>query len=458
MGKLGGSIDGLRAAMSVALGAGLAWFIVSHSFAAYFAETDPELTLILNPHQPSALVRLAKSRLIPLLNEADAAEPARSNETDRLSSFATRRAVGAAHSEAHDISDDGSSSLEATRAEIRSLAERALAADPLNASALYVLGWSADAEGDPERATRLMQAAVKRSFRETAAAYHLLLKSFDAREHGQVLDYADAILRTAPEMTRYIVPIVARVAEDESAKGLLQQRLAGHPPWRGAILAALPGAVTDARTPLNLLLALRDAGAPPGPAELRGYIDFLIRHKFYELAYYTWLQFLSAEDLARTGLLYNGSFERPLSGLPFDWVIRRSSGATVQVTSAAGVTHGQALLIEFGYGRIDFGGVSQMVLLAPGNYRFKGRLKGELAGRRGLVWRAFCVGGRKLLGESDMMIGMAPAWRTFGFTFTVPQDPSCRAQEVRLALDARSASERLVSGAVWYADLTIERL
>ena len=458
MGKLGPNIVGLPVAMLAALAAGLAWLIVSHSFAAYFAETDPELALILNPHQPSALVRLAKSQLTPLLNNADAAAAARSNETDRLSGFASRGSLGAAHSGAQDGSDDRSDRLEATRAEIRALAERTLAADPLNASALYVLGWSADAEGDPERAIRLVQAAVKRSFRETAATYHLLVQSFAEREHGQVVDHADAILRTAPEMTRYIVPMLARVAEDEIAKGLLQQRLADNPPWRGAVLAALPGAVTDVRTPLNLLLALRDAGAPPGPAELRGYIDFLIRHKFYELAYYTWLQFLSAEDLARTGLLYNGSFERPSSGLPFDWVIRRSSGATVQVTSAAGVMHGQALLIEFGYGRIDFGGVSQMVLLAPGNYRFKGRLKGELAGRRGLVWRASCVGGRKLLGESDMMIGMAPAWRTFDFTFTVPQDPSCRAQEVRLTLDARSASERLVSGAVWYADLTIERI
>lgn len=442
-----------------AVGLGLVCLIITHSFAAYFAHANPELALRLNSHEPTALVTLARAHLGRVLRETGGAGDEETTDvTDRLSGFANSEAFAAANDSTEDDAVNWTTNNESIRANIRALAERAIAADPLNSTALYLLGWSANADGERQRATALMQAAAKRSFRETPAVYDLLLRSFEAHQYGQVLDYADAILRTASRMTHYVVPIVARVAEDGNAKDLLAEQLARNPPWRGALLARLPGAVKDARTPLNILLALRDSGAPPSSDELRGYIDVLIRNNLYELAYYTWLQFLSPDDLTRTGLLYNGSFDRPFSGLPFDWVIRRGAGVTIQVSSEAGLNQGQALNIEFGYGRIDFGGVSQMVLLAPGTYRFRGRFKGEIAGRRGLVWRIACAGKRDFLGESEMMVGSAPTWRTFSFSFEVPQEPSCRAQQVSLALDARSTSEKLVSGQVWYGELAIERM
>ena len=53
------------------------------------------------------------------------------------------------------------------------------------------------------------------------------------------------------------------------------------------------------------------------------------------------------------------------------------------------------------------------------------------------------------------MTGTEPAWEDFVVSFTVPED--CPAQKIKLALDARSASETFVSGSIWYDDLSITR-
>lgn len=453
--------NGLRIPVLAGLGACLVWLIVSHSFAAYFARSAPELALALNGSQPTALMKLARSRLASLQPDSGAEAGAANGggNASRLSGFAANGPLAESGEERGTQAEGPLAAADAAaRAEIRLLAEQALTADPLDAGALFLLGRIAEAEGSAA-ATDLMQAAARRSLRQTGAVYYMMQRSFEAQDYAETLDRADAILRTAPRMTRYIVPVLGRIAEDEDARTRLTDRLAAKPPWRVAFLSGLPQAITDARTPLNILLALRDSPAPPTTADLRGYLDFLIRKGFHELAYYAWLQFLPPEDLSRAGLIYNGSFERPPSGLPFDWVIRTGPGVMVQMSPAADLETGRALHVEFGHGRVDFGSVAQLTLLAPGAYRFEGRLRGELAGRRGLVWQISCAGQRqKVLGRSEMMTGLAPTWRAFNFTFEVPADQQCRAQDLRLTLDARSASERFVSGAVWYADLRIVRV
>lgn len=106
---------------------------------------------------------------------------------------------------------------------------------------------------------------------------------------------------------------------------------------------------------------------------------------------------------------------------------------------------------------VEFRPVKQLIMLAAGRYRFKGIYKGETIGRRGLQWRVACAGETLTLGESGMGGGLANAWKAFNFEFTVPQ-AGCRAQYSSLALDARSASEQILSGSLWYSGLRIERI
>jgi len=56
-----------------------------------------------------------------------------------------------------------------------------------------------------------------------------------------------------------------------------------------------------------------------------------------------------------------------------------------------------------------------------------------------------------------MFLGTARTWTDFLISFAVP-DTECRAQNLSLSLAARSDSERLVSGSIWYDEMQISRI
>jgi hypothetical protein len=451
----------LRAVLLAGLGVLLLWQIGTRSLAAYLGSEAPDAALVLRPNEPTALLDLADAELNPRTDPVrDDAERSARGGVGGWSELALKAAAAKlphkssapAASEPSPLSDDD-------KARIRQRAQTAVAQEPLNARGLRILGQLADGAGDEVRAAKLMRAAVDRSLSESVAVYWLLEKSFKANDYARAISYADIILRKRPQLMQYVAPMLAAMAEDADPKATaaLTAVLAQNPPWRLSFIRALPGRISDAKTPLSLLLSLKGTDAPPTTLELRAYLDFLIRHKFYELAYYTWLQSLPADELGRIGFVTNASFESEPSGLPFDWQIAQGSGVSIDIVPRPGEAEGKALFLELGPGRADFPGVSQVLMLTPGSYRLKGKLKGDTRGRRGLQWSIRCAGSNAPpIGTGPMFVGVAGAWSDFEFAFTVP-DANCRAQVLRLALAARSASEQLVSGSVWYSGLQISR-
>jgi hypothetical protein len=205
------------------------------------------------------------------------------------------------------------------------------------------------------------------------------------------------------------------------------------------------------------LLSLKDTQTPPTASEVGPYLKFLMDHKLYDLAYYTWLQFLPPELLSKAGNLFNGSFEIAPTGLPFDWTLTSGSGVTIQIADRTDGKGAHALFMEFGVERVQGLSVTQMTVLAPGNYQLRGQYKVDIVSQRGLQWRVACASGATpVIGESPTLIGAESAWKDFEFSFTVPET-DCAAQSVQLAFTGRSASEQFVSGSAWFDDLQIER-
>jgi hypothetical protein len=409
----------VRGIIFAAVATMLVWEVTSRSFARYLARAAPERALALNARQATALLNLAEQKI-----GIDA-----------------------------PTADSRVQALSAEDTQIRTMAESALHENPLNARGLRILGQLANRAHDETRAMQFMQMSAQYSMNEFIAQAWLADKNLEKKDYASALRQVDILLRKWNQFMNYVLPMLAQIAESEDGKEDLRKLLAENPPWRAAFFGALPRGISDARTPLNLLVALKDTPNPPSVDDLRLYLDFLVQRKFYSLAYYAWLQLLPAEQLNSLGLLFNGRFETPPSGVPFDWVITPGNGVTIDRVSVPDFDDGRALEVAFQQGRVDLGSVTELVALPPGTYQFQGKFTGEVVGQRGLKWRVTCAGGANI-GESSMIAGRTATWKTIEFQFGVPGG-DCPAQYLHLDLDARMSSEQFVSGTVRFGDLRI---
>jgi hypothetical protein len=280
-------------------------------------------------------------------------------------------------------------------------------------------------------------------------------KKLSVHAYAAAAKYADALLRTWPRSMPLIIPSLATMAETPDAREALVNLLADNPPWRSSFFLYLKGHIRDPRAPLKILLALKATPHPPTLREIGAYLRLLLDNKLYRSSYYSWLQFLTPAELNSAGLLFNGDFALVPSGLPYDWTITSGDGATIEIAPKDEHSTDRALSIELGPGRVDFHPVSQLLSLAPGRYTLSGSFKGDIHGRRGLRWSVECLTKPRTLAKTEMFLGDVPRWTGFTTSVEVPAD--CEAQSIKLTLDARSASETMVSGVAWFDSLAILR-
>lgn len=413
----------------------LVWKIVTTNFATHLVDVAPRVALFLASSNPSVLLELADRKVNPGIGSSDLGR--RSDQAD-----ASRPYFGGAPA----------FKSRSERDEVRAWAETALTQSPFDSRALRILGQLAL---EASAATRFMEAAARRSLNETEAHYWLLQRRFAQHRYADVIRAADILLRTRPQLLEFVAPFLARMAEDRSAVGELEQAIKRNPPWRDAFLNYAPEVVTDVRAPLRLMLTLKNTPFPASAENQRAYLSYLFQRRSYDFAYYAWRQLLPPDRSREAGILYNSDFNRPPSGLPFDWLIAKGSGVTIDIVPHPDHDKSHAIVIDYGQGRAGPHSVVEFVKLTAGSYRMIGRFRGELVGRRGLRWRVACVESNITIGESEMAIGRFPDWKLFQFDFVAPEK-DCPLQSIRLELDARSASEWMASGKMWYADLKIE--
>jgi hypothetical protein len=373
------------------------------------AVSDPEGALVVAPREPTALNELAQRQLTSTSGELSSVED---------------------------------------------LARRALLSDPLDSRALSLLGSVAERNGDLVRAEALMSLSAARSWRNFTPHVWLFAHAIRRGKFDEALAQADGLLRVQDwQFPASVFPVLTLFGLYPSGVAALERYLAANPPWRRAFLSQVANGAND-HLMTQLYQSLIRSAQPPTALEMKPYLDRLILVGRFEQAYQDWRATSSpAETLTRYP--YNGNFEAPLDGAPFNWVFDDvGGGAEIQITAASDRENSHALRVQFSGARAHLGRVGQLLMLAPGSYGLELAVKASgLRTERGLVWQISCAESRMVLAETNLVRGTAP-WTDLKVKFSVPSS-DCQAQWLKLTIPARVASETEIEGEVWFQDFRV---
>ena len=340
--------------------------------------------------------------------------------------------------------------------EAERLLRAAVWANPTDALAYLALADQWAKAGRRTAAIRLVEIADAMGPLRSPALAHSAQFWLEQERPDRALARWRMLLRTRPETSAQLFPVLMQLAENPAARPLLQPLLADPPEWWDRFFAYAAVKSTRPEAAVFLYQNRNRHGDLPSADEQRAYLDRLWKENRWLEAYMAWLNGLDERQTKVLGQVYNGGFEAPVTHLGFDWRMSSPRGATVETIETYGARGDKALHVSFDGERVRFQHVFQHLFLDAGRYRLQGRGRSDgLRAERGLRWRVRCIGASALLAESEPFVG-SDEWRNFAVEFTVP-DQGCPAQLLRLELDGRVELDFEAQGGAWFDDLAIVR-
>lgn len=320
------------------------------------------------------------------------------------------------------------------------LAREALLREPVNVEAARALAMLRARENKLDAANRLFVYAEKLSRRDLPTQLWLIEHAVQNEDIPGALKHYDRALRTSRTAPDILLPVLVAAADDPAIVQPLVRTLAPRPHWWRQFMTL---AMKDIKNGKALVSYARSLKLEMSNAEDKEYIvrvvDRLTRDRLYDdaLAYYG---DVTGTPAAKLGLVRNGGFEGPNTGLPFDWWLREEPGLTADMELFGDDTH---LVLRAGRGR---GGdlAKQLLVLKPGTYQISGRVGDTGQDKLEVPSIVFaCVGGASLLDRPLPFSGEEGA--PFSYSFTVLK-PGCQAQWLSIRAAPAAEMEAWIDG------------
>lgn len=335
-------------------------------------------------------------------------------------------------------------------------AQARFARDPLDRYAVYALyrGLGSDPNGAH---AQLLDLAAARSLRDGVIQPAMIDRLIKANDYSAAAYRLDGLMRARPSFRAGLNEVLAQFSQTAESRQALIDVLAAGPPWRKAFLNYLAGSGRDLAMVSGVFIGLRSTGEPPQMPELRPLFDRMVSNGAAAAAYSLWLSFLSEEQLARVGYVYDGEFEAERTEAPFDWTIKPARNVKARTLVSAQTNRGRVLEVSFANSQIAYGNIYQSLFIPSGRYVLAGDYKTiRLETERGLAWKLYCAGNMsQAIAQGPAMNGTSD-WTSFEVRFDVPE-AGCDSQILRLELIAKAYLDRKASGTLWADSIAVRR-
>lgn len=252
-------------------------------------------------------------------------------------------------------------------ARVRAWVAAGLARDLTEPALIELRALDRDAAGDHAGAAQLFALSDTISRRSLPTHLWLIQHAVDRGDVAGALGQFDLALRTSTAAPGVLFPVLARASEDPTLTGKIAAILDRPSDWRVPFLHYAIEKADAADGAAAIMLRMHDRAMLRAEKLDQALIGGLIAAQEFDLALRVHDSF--APVLASAALIRDPGFTQPAMGFPFGWGLA-DSGETM---AERGVSGGRPALLyrsmPGGFGDV----ATQILLLAPGTYRFRTR-------------------------------------------------------------------------------------
>jgi hypothetical protein len=269
------------------------------------------------------------------------------------------------------------------------LALKALTEQPINAKALRILGYAADARGDGVQAERYVRMAARLSRREPGAQLWLIEASARNGDVAQTLIHYDIALRTKPDTQTILFPRLLAAIEDPEIRSALNPYIRADNGWASGFLFFANANSKNLPSLVDLIVetgGLSDVESAKNQ-EL-GLLSRLVAESFFNEARRLYLQMPGARPTRLTSAAFEAS-DRDARFGPMGWQLIDDPDAGGGFTGKASERH--STLSIFANSATTRPVASKLLYLKRGDYLFSARLSNLERGDGGFLrWQLRC--------------------------------------------------------------------